>query len=152
MDSLIDDLKQHLLPDPRFFVFFHEIERLGGPNDAQIQPMSHEEQELALAYLNRKLYGDDFTAPEAEPYVCYAARPNSLLIRSDGTVGKCTVALNDSRNVIGKLKPDGTLTLDQKRIWPWLRGLETLDPEVLECPLAGLAAEEFKQPLVQLSR
>lgn len=152
MDTLIHELKQQLLPDPRFSVVFHEIERLGGPNDAQIKAITHEENELAIAYLNRKLYGEDYSVPSAEPYVCYAAKANSLLVRSDGGIGKCTVALNDERNVIGKLNPDGTLTLDQSRVWPWLRGLETLDSDVLECPLANLPGEELRQPLVQLSR
>ncbi len=41
-----------------------------------------------------------------EPYICYAAKPNSLLIRSNGRIGKCTVAFNDERNDLGYIKPD----------------------------------------------
>jgi uncharacterized protein len=44
-------------------------------------------------------------------HVCYAARPNSLLIRADSSVGKCTVLLNDERNKIGTLQADGTVSM-----------------------------------------
>lgn len=72
------------------------------------------------------------------PYICYASKPNSLLIRADGRIGKCTVALNDSRNDIGRLNPDGTLSIDNPKLRPWIRGFERLDESVLGCPLAGL--------------
>jgi uncharacterized protein len=138
MDSLIQQLRLDLLPDKRFQAVFHEIERLGGPNDAQIKSLSATAKSLTYDYLNRRLHGKDFVAPPMEPYVCYAARANSLLIRADGRIGKCTVALNDARNDIGKLNDDGTLTLSQPRLSPWLRGITNLDPHVLECPLVGL--------------
>ncbi|MEO1368023.1 MAG: radical SAM protein [Acidobacteriota bacterium] len=72
------------------------------------------------------------------PYICYASKPNSLLIRADGRVGKCTVALNDSRNDIGTLQEDGTVALDHDKLGPWVRGVKTLDLDELGCPLAGM--------------
>ena len=71
-------------------------------------------------------------------YICYASRANSLLVRSNGRIGKCTVALNDSRNDIGKLLEDGTVEIDHDKLRPWLRGLSDLSPDVLGCPLATL--------------
>lgn len=68
-------------------------------------------------------------------YICYAARPNSLLIRANGRIGKCTVALNDERNDIGHLTEDGNIEIAQERLHPWLRGLEYLEAESLGCPL-----------------
>lgn len=73
-----------------------------------------------------------------QPYICYAAKANSLLIRANGRVGKCTVALSDDRNDIGKLNADGTVTIDNAKLRPWLRGITTLDPSELGCPLATL--------------
>lgn len=72
------------------------------------------------------------------PYICYASKPNSLLIRADGRIGKCTVALNDPRNDVGRINADGTLTIDNPKLRPWIRGFEHLDEQVLGCPLAGL--------------
>jgi len=70
--------------------------------------------------------------------ICYAAKPNSLLIRSDGRIGKCTVALTDDRNTIGKINSDGTVTIDNGKLRPWIRGLSTLNRDELECPLGGM--------------
>lgn len=71
--------------------------------------------------------------------ICYAAKPNSLLIRADGRIGKCTVALTDDRNTLGAINPDGTVTIDSGKLKPWIRGLASLDREELECPLGGMA-------------
>ncbi len=73
-----------------------------------------------------------------QPYICYAAKANSLLIRANGRVGKCTVAFNDDRNDIGSLNPDGTVSINNDKLRPWLRGLTTLEPKELGCPLGGL--------------
>ncbi|MEI9995057.1 MAG: hypothetical protein WDM91_10715 [Rhizomicrobium sp.] len=73
-----------------------------------------------------------------EPYICYAAKPNSLLIRANGRIGKCTVALDDVRNDIGSLNADGTIALNNVKLRPWLRGFGTLDPESMGCPLRDM--------------
>lgn len=85
----------------------------------------------------------DLTAGGA--YICYASKPNSLLVRADGRIGKCTVALNDPRNDIGRLNPDGTLAIDNPRLRPWVRGFEDLDEDALGCPLAGMSGALRKE-------
>jgi uncharacterized protein len=143
MDPLLEDIRREFLNDQRFSVFFKPIERLGGPNDGALLKLPPAEEHAAIERLNQRLYRDSFIRPpEEKAYVCYASRPNSLVIRAKGGVGKCTVALYDSRNRIGTLRPDGTLALNTERLKPWLRGLVTLDPQILECPLQGLAADE----------
>ena len=74
----------------------------------------------------------------APPYICYAAKPNSLLIRADGRIGKCTVALDDDRNTIGQIESDGTLTIKNEKLRLWTRGLSDLDTKSPSCPLASL--------------
>ena len=142
IDPLIEDIRREFLHDSRFGVFFKAIERLGGPNDASIKIFSEAEKEEALKSLQTKLFGENLTSSQnvslADDYVCYASRPNSLVIRSNGDVGKCTVALYDERNKIASLQPDGTLKLIPGRLAPWVRGIETLDPATLGCPLMNL--------------
>jgi uncharacterized protein len=98
----------------------------------------------SINLLQTKLFGDNLASPQNSSVsthpVCYAAQPNSLLIRSNGDVGKCTVALNDERNKIGSLQLDGTLKLIPGRFAPWVRGIENIDPVELACPLIGLPA------------
>lgn len=74
-----------------------------------------------------------------EGYICYAAKPNSLMIRADGTIGKCTVLMNDPRNRVGQLNADGTVTLDSEKISRvWMRGFVSEKPMELGCPAQGL--------------
>ncbi|MBW4428469.1 MAG: radical SAM protein [Nostoc desertorum CM1-VF14] len=142
LNPLIEDIRREFLPDSRFSIVFRPISHLGSPNDASIKIFSGVEKEEAVKSLQTKLFGEHLESPQnlCEPndYVCYASRPNSLLIRSNGDVGKCTVALYDERNKIATLQPDGTLKLIPGRLAPWVRGIETLDFDTLGCPLVGL--------------
>ncbi|OKH37241.1 hypothetical protein NIES2101_36595 [Calothrix sp. HK-06] len=129
------------LHDPRFSIFFKAIERLGSPNDASIKIFSEAQKEEALKLLQSKLFGENGSSQNysfPDNPICYASRPNSLIIRANGNVGKCTVALYDERNHIASLQPDGTLKLVTGRLAPWLRGIENLDLASLACPLVNL--------------
>ena len=55
-------------------------------------------------------------------------------IRADGGVAKCTVALRDGRNNIGKLNRDGTMELNAEKAVFWSRGFISGDREALACP------------------
>ncbi len=158
LDPLIEDIRKEFVSDPRFSVFFKSISHLGGPNDASINIFSGSEKEAAANLLKTKLFGENFTSAQIfslnENYVCYASRPNSLVIRSNGDVGKCTVALYDERNKIGSLQSDGTLKLIPGRLAPWVRGIENLDPATLACPLVNLPSNRevtFNPPEKTLS-
>ncbi|HUR42016.1 MAG TPA: radical SAM protein [Verrucomicrobiae bacterium] len=86
-------------------------------------------------------------APPADPtglasfagYICYAAKPNSLMVRADGSIGKCTVLLDDPRNRVGRLNEDGTVTLDADLInQVWMRGFASNNARELGCPAQNL--------------
>ncbi|ACC85198.1 radical SAM protein [Nostoc punctiforme] len=146
IDPLLEDIKREFLPDSRFSVYFKSIERLGGTNDASIKIYSESEKNTAIKTLEAKLFGEKLQSPQnatlPDDYVCYASRPNSLVIRANGSVGKCTVALSDERNNIGTLRTDGRLDLIPGRFAPWVRGIQTLDPDVLGCPLVSLPTSD----------
>lgn len=76
-------------------------------------------------------------------YICYASKPNSLMIRSDGRIGKCTVMLEDDRNTVGRINPDGTVVLDNDRVSVWMRGFKSMDAMELGCPAQNLPKSEF---------
>jgi len=81
-----------------------------------------------------------------EPYICYAGKPNSLIIRANGRIGKCTVALSDARNDLGFLDDNGQIVLSQEKLKPWIRGIETLEPKVTGCPIVGLPTLDISSP------
>lgn len=81
-------------------------------------------------------------------YICYAAKPNSLMIRADGRIGKCTVLMHDPRNAVGKLNSDGTVTLDAALINNvWMRGFVSMDATELGCPAIGMPKMMIETPV-----
>jgi uncharacterized protein len=85
-------------------------------------------------------FGSRVSDQEDVPYICYAARPNSLLIRADGRIGKCTVALSSDSNDVGRLLDDGTIEINNQRLRRWIRGIDGFDPSSLSCPMVGIEA------------
>jgi uncharacterized protein len=137
MPDLVTDINDAFAEDRRFSVAFTPIERLGGPIDNELPVMSSSERASSIRELTSLLRypeqeaGHDDTAA---PYVCYAARPNSLAIRADGTIAKCTVALRDPQNSIGRLERDGSVTVDKSKFRYWIRGLASMNEQELSCP------------------
>jgi len=149
---LIEAINATFGKDRRFFVFFKAIERLGGPNDRDISTFSRDEkQEIKhwlVAQLSRPTQAHDIVAC-GDTYICYAAKPNSLVIRANGDVAKCTVALYDDRNRVGRLLPNGDIAIDQPKVRWWMRGFESLRQEELTCPHG--ADKVPPRPLVSLA-
>jgi uncharacterized protein len=169
IETLLDHIAETLGGDPRYSLDFEHLRNLGGEGGRSVvEPLTFAELKEVEAELRSRYDAAvarsqgkvvDALPPRVDqavsatpigevrnavsgstPYICYAAKPNSLLVRADGRIGKCTVALSDDRNTIGRINEDGTLTLDNNLLRPWIRGLGELDEKVLACPLAGMAA------------
>lgn len=141
LKSLIDTLNNEFGGDLRFQFFFHSVEKLGGENDEDIEALSPIEKAEIEAYLKNCVADsrqiDSLNNPNNQ-YICYASKANSLAIRANGRIAKCTVALNDERNDIGYIQEDGKLHLFQEKLKPWIKGLENLDLKTLACPYGSL--------------
>lgn len=143
--------------DDRFQLHFHAIHRWGGVHDATLAVYEKEEDGVATKRLAQaavewgalpaqvpQLNMSDAVG-EAGLTICYAARANAFIIRSDGRVGKCTVAFEDERNTVGLLTENGELIIDHDRHLPWLRGLLSGNAAELSCPARHVvwSKEEF---------
>lgn len=136
-------LKKDILPDQRFSVYFHKVSNLSSDFSIQEGVLQREQYLEAID----SIIGSD-PSPSAPSgaiseehlsgYICYAAKPNSLMIRADGSIGKCTVALSDKRNSIGHLNQDGTLDIANEKLRLWMSGFTDLSTNTLGCPLATL--------------
>jgi uncharacterized protein len=151
MREFLIHIRDTFLGDTRFSVLLKPVERLGGPNDDSMEILSHEVRPRILAELEALVVeGGDARRIYPAPSVCYASHSNSLMIRANGLVGKCTVALTDPVNTIGRLLPDGLLIIDNQRLRPWLGGWESRDPSALECPYNSL--RDDSPQLLQIGR
>ncbi len=152
---LVDSIKDNFGGDARFNTFFKPIVALGGKNDAAIVRLSQSQKREIQRTLQQRLSGQQEMAEAAQSEsssertggeVCYAAQANSLVIRANGAINKCTVALSDDRNEIGRINQDGTLTIDREKMTPWLRGIETQKAFELSCPYASHMSQWPRTP------
>lgn len=140
LPGFVDRLQRDFAGDPRFVLFPKLLGRWGGLNDAGIAVFDPNEAPRALERVKEmaRARGVPLYASQEKGVICYAARGNSFVIRSDGRVNKCTIALEAPENQVGRIKPDGRLVLDATRVAPWMRGLWTNTAEELHCPMKGL--------------
>jgi uncharacterized protein len=133
MEPLLALLRAQILHDHRFTVFFRVVSKLGGENDHLLNAIPEDDEAAVVAELEHALGGERFKHKSDFP-MCYAAHANQFVIRANGDIAKCTVALYDERNKIGSLRADGTLEIVSSRLTPWIRGIATLDADQLACP------------------
>jgi uncharacterized protein len=144
IEVLLEKIASELGDDARFKVYLRPLEKLGGPNDASLRVLTPDEQERVIEHLlgsvssKVSVFNESKEESAAKSHICYAAQGNSLAIRADGSIAKCTVALYDEQNRVGRIQEDGKLLIDRNRFMPWLRGLESMNPEELSCPYKGM--------------
>jgi uncharacterized protein len=140
LPDFLDLVRRELEGDPRFRLFPKPLARWGGPADGTLPVLDREEGMRAVAALRERAraMGIPLAEPEPGPGVCYAARANSVVVRSDGRINKCTIALEAPENQVGRLDPDGRIVFDAGRLKAWMRGLDSGESGELACPKRGL--------------
>lgn len=134
--ELLENIKLTFGHDRRFKIFLKAIQNLGGYGSEFAASVGLLENDAKLAELERDLRGpNEFWHPNS---ICHASKFNSFIIRADGKVSKCTTALYDEVNVIGRLEADGRMILDREKVLKWSRGVFSMDREVLYCPYGGI--------------
>jgi uncharacterized protein len=131
---LLQLLDETLQGDNRFSLYFKSIQQLGVKNNCKIEKVNQEEENLMIDELSPLVKTLNIIRMNFEDYVCYAAHLNAMLIRANGNVNKCIIALNEDCNNVGKLNEDGTLTIDNQKYLIWSKGFEPLDKLYLSCP------------------
>jgi uncharacterized protein len=155
--------------DPRFVLYLKPLSLYGGPNDVNLSILSSPEDWSRFAELERRaarasatavpaplLPGPTGTAP-ARPApghgeICYAARGNHFVVRSDGRLCKCTIVLDHPKNQVGRLREDGTVEISAAAMQPWMRGLWSGREGELLCPMLGLVESSANAASPQLAR
>ena len=91
-----------------------------------------------LKYFEEQAGELGLTVVNAKTKICYASRANSFVIRADGRIGKCTVALDNDVNDVGYLRSDGTMEITNARFRKWLENLLLGDEQGAHCPFATM--------------
>ncbi len=149
MWRLCQMIKAEFGDDHRFVIRIEDIKNLGDgveTSDAQAHIADNVQQRMAdiKALMSGAINQEFSNAGKSEdemqenPYICYASMPRQLMIRSNGTIAKCTVMLNDDRNNLGKISRSGDYELDGDKLELWTRGFISLDKKAIGCPAATL--------------
>jgi uncharacterized protein len=141
LPEFIDRYREAFGGDARFKLFVRPLSRLGGPSDESLMILGDQEAHESITALRR--YAEGRGVPQRPPLpdgpICYAAMGNSFVVRSNGRLNKCTVALEHPANQIGMIRPDGTMEISTPKTLVWMRGLRSGNAKELACPMAGLA-------------
>jgi len=136
IERLVEPLVTEFASDTRFQLYFRKIDDFGGPGGLSAADLELLEFERTKSNLIASLPANmRWNEHSDEASVCYAARANSWLIRSDGRLGKCTVAFHSPRNTVGRISADGSLHVDQEAWRPWIEPVLNNDAAGMECPL-----------------
>lgn len=132
--TLIDQLADLLRGDDRFVLYFEAVHPWGSPRDDSFRFADANYGELLAKYAQGKLG----VASPPPSYLCYACKANSLAIRSNGRIAKCTVALKTAANDIGYLKESGEIVVDNDRFRRWVSPLFGTSKSDQACPLPSV--------------
>ncbi|HSL86669.1 MAG TPA: radical SAM protein, partial [Bacteroidales bacterium] len=139
-EELTDYLKGYFAKDRRFGVLYRPVGRWGGEHDEDIPICSHitannKMWQFTNDALDKNLAMSSMIEGVIMPTgsVCYAAKPNALVIGSDGQLYKCTTALDADINHVGQLHEDGSMDLDYDKIISWVTSGEETDATCQSC-------------------
>ncbi|WP_025684023.1 radical SAM/SPASM domain-containing protein [Paenibacillus maysiensis] len=138
--DFIPQLTEWFADDPRFKVFFRPVGCMGGENDLNLSVCDDrtkdrkiwEFNEAAIAQgLTVSSFISDILLPTGA--ICYAAKPNSLIVGSDGKLYKCSVAIDQENNQLGQIHGDGSMELDLDKMALWTTSGEETDAKCQAC-------------------
>jgi uncharacterized protein len=135
LDRLLSRIETTFGGDSRLTVYFKAIEPLAENHTPEVQFLTRVEEVDAL---KRRALNMGILERDADTPMCYAAKANSLVVRSDGRIAKCTVAFRDARNTVGTLDTHGNLIIDRGAFMPWIAGTLSGDENAMSCPLHSL--------------
>ena len=157
LDGFLEQVARQFGKDDRFAIRFHPVGKWGGPNDSELDVFGARHGQVKRLNLLHVAGGNGMTikgtlldACGAGDGVCYAARPYNFIIGANGAVMKCTVALDtDDRNVVGWIKEDGTLDLDQRLLKQWVQPAFESDSVCQDCSVLA-SCQGMSCPLVRI--
>lgn len=134
IEPFVNTIKKYFDKDKRFEIYFQDIRYWGGKNTLNYltEDLIYTELKNAVRknvnICNPKIFLEKNSS-------CFAASPNSFVIGTDGLLYKCTIALYDDINMVGRLNDDGSMELNKEKMNLWVNGGKN-DPICHSCNFA----------------
>lgn len=124
--SWYDYLAEKYGKDSRFSILVYPVYDWGGEQVKKMKILEENSAEYAVSYheeyikrIGMAIQHIDKNAKRLGEGVCYAGNKNDFVIRADGTLQKCTIALEEPLNKIGYLDMDGNMHIDEELHKKW---------------------------------
>ncbi|MEQ9812136.1 MAG: radical SAM protein [Azospirillaceae bacterium] len=143
MNRMFERLSETVGDDSRVTLDFHPVGQWGGPNDSTLEICDAESAfDTKLSLVNEAVsrgFSADQIRDAFQPHgsVCYAGKESSVVIGSDGTLYKCTVAFEDDRNRVGQLLASGDMIIDDAKWDLWTNPGNFADGKCSSCSYAA---------------
>lgn len=140
VSAFIPTLRDLFADDHRFKMYFRPVGCMGGENDLHLPVCDERTKDEMIWAFNRDSIRQglaissaitDILMPTAA--ICYAAKPSSLVVGSNGQLYKCSVAIHEDFNQVGTLGSDGVAHLDYDKIAYWTTSGEEQDEKCQAC-------------------
>lgn len=135
ISSHIKDLNTMFGNDNRFIFYFRPVGRWGDSKNIEIEDELLDSFDSIYApilesniILNYSVY-----LSLLEDQICFAAKRNQYVIRSDGRIAKCTMMLERDENTIGYLLADGMMQIDSAKLQRWVIPFKPLSDKCKAC-------------------
>ena len=144
LHRFLEELSRNFGGNNRFEIDHTFASDLGGDNDiAMLIPQNEKRDMIESIRALTHEYGLVTRLSRFSPNggVCYAARSNHLTIMPDLKIMKCSVALDDAINAVGRLLPNGELILNEN-FERWVSDSLT-DEKCQECCVVPICQARF---------
>lgn len=116
-DQLFDLMKEHFESDNRFSLSLRYVRDLRG--DGKTTDIIEDDIQMLEVYEKAasripRLLSSHFMNMLESSGICYAGKPHSIVVGSDGLLYKCTVHFSDHQNLVGKLENKRMILSDEK--------------------------------------
>lgn len=155
LEPYLRSLADEFAGDDRFSVFFRPVGKWGGDNDGNLDVCAGTSAGVAEYESTRKAQAIGIPSAGTYPFlrpggsICYASNPFSFVVGANGTLYKCTVALDKDFNKVGRLHEDGRLELDDDKFAMWVTSDDSKDSVCQSCVFRP-ACQGASCPLIRI--
>lgn len=133
--SWYDYLKKTFGQDERFIVAVAMVTDWGGTTVKTLNLAEKEQRNQVRTrheeYLDRIGMARKDKETALLSNICYASCPNGFVFRSDGRIEKCTISLDNPKNLVGRIDPEKGVVLDEMASQKWCTN--NINPKCYTC-------------------
>lgn len=118
--------------DKRFRVSIAAVTDWGGDGVKNLDLAKKELKEDHNVYLDKIGMPREKSGETIFSNICYASCKYGFVFRADGRIEKCTIALDNPRNLVGQVEMDKGVTIDEAAVLYWCQS--DIMPECYTCP------------------